>query len=71
MNPVRKFAQRTPLLALLILVSGCSGFNITKSLSPLDFLLPGAGSLLKADPPPADPNFVPSNPAEQRVILVA
>lgn len=70
MSP-RKFLRCASLLALLVLVAGCSGFNVTKSVSPLDFLLPGAGSLLKADPPPADPGFVPSHPAEQHVISVA
>jgi hypothetical protein len=29
---------------------GCSGINMSHSVSPLDFFLPG---LLKADPPPA------------------
>ena len=71
MSPVRKFARRAPLLALAVLVAGCSGLNLTKSWSPIDLLLPGAGSLLKADPTPAEPGFVPSNPAEQHVILVA
>ena len=33
--------------------AGCSGINVTKSVSPATFLLPG---LLKADPPKEDPN---------------
>jgi len=39
-------------LAMLLLVAGCSGINASKSVSPLDFFLPG---LLKADPPPSNP----------------
>jgi hypothetical protein len=38
--------------ALLLATAGCSGINASKSVSPLDFFLPG---LLKADPPPAQP----------------
>jgi len=44
----------------LLLGAGCSGINATKSISPLDFLLPG---ILKADPPPAQPDG--ETPAEQ------
>jgi hypothetical protein len=36
--------------ALLLLVAGCGGINASKSVSPLDFFLPG---LMQADPPPA------------------
>ncbi len=36
------------LLITLGLGSGCGGITATKSVSPLNFLLPG---LLKADPP--------------------
>ena len=36
-------------LSLLLLVNcGCSGINVSKGISPLDFLLPG---LLQNDPP--------------------
>ena len=38
--------------AVLLLVTGCGGFSASKSISPASFLLPG---LLKADPPPAQP----------------
>jgi hypothetical protein len=39
------------LLPLVVLAtSGCSGVNVTKSVSPLDFLLPG---LHVQNPPPA------------------
>jgi len=39
--------------ALVLLGAGCSGINVTKSVSPATFLLPG---LLQADPPPANPD---------------
>ena len=45
----------------LLLGVGCSGINATKSISPLDFLLPG---ILKVDPPPAQPDG--TIPAEQQ-----
>jgi hypothetical protein len=38
-------------LALLLIVAGCGGIQASKSVSPIDFILPG---LLQADPPPAD-----------------
>jgi len=44
----------------LLLGAGCSGINATKTISPLDFLLPG---ILQADPPPAQPDG--QTPAEQ------
>src|SRR5438067_11651101 len=44
----------------LLLGVGCSGINASKSISPLDFLLPG---ILKVDPPPAQPDG--TSPAEQ------
>jgi len=40
-------------MALLLLNSGCSGINVTKSVSPATFLLPG---LLKDDPRPVNPD---------------
>jgi len=42
-------------LALLTLTAGCGGINASKSVSPLDFILPG---LMKATPAPA-PKLVP------------
>jgi hypothetical protein len=42
---------------MLLLVAGCSGINASKSVSPLDFFLPG---LMKADPPPS--NLDPAQP---------
>ena len=41
------------LPALLLLSTGCSGINVTKSVSPASFLLPG---LLKDDPRPVHPD---------------
>jgi hypothetical protein len=42
------------LFALLVAMAssgaGCSGINTGTSVSPLDFLLPGMGHLIKADP---------------------
>ena len=39
------------LAAFALGAAGCSGINSSQSVSPLDFFLPGAGHLLKADPP--------------------
>jgi hypothetical protein len=36
---------------LALFGAGCAGINTTQSISPLDFLLPGMGHFLKADPP--------------------
>jgi hypothetical protein len=54
-------------MALLALTAGCSGVNASKSISPLDFILPG---LLKVQPrPPAEQSpALETNPAE---VLVA
>jgi hypothetical protein len=41
--------------AMLPLVTGCSGINASKSVSPATFLLPG---LLQADPAPVNPEPV-------------
>jgi hypothetical protein len=42
-------------LAMLVVVvlgaAGCSGIHQSGSVSPMDFFLPGAGHLMKADPP--------------------
>jgi hypothetical protein len=38
--------------AVLVFAAGCSGINASKSISPLDFFLPG---LLKTEPQPASP----------------
>jgi len=38
---------------MLFMVAGCGGIRASKSISPASFFLPG---LLKADPPPTNPN---------------
>ncbi len=45
-----KIALLAMLLTLAFVGAGCSGINASKSVSPLDFLMPGAGSFLKANP---------------------
>jgi hypothetical protein len=57
---------RWAFLPALWLAAGCSGINASKSVSPLDFLVPG---LLQADPAPAPPGGVP--PAVQPVTQLA
>lgn len=43
-------------LVALAACAGCSGINATQSVSPLDFLLPGAGKLLHLqNSPPVTP----------------
>ncbi len=45
--------------------AGCSGIHQSGSVSPLDFFLPGAGHLLKADSPATNaPVSFPEIPAE-------
>jgi hypothetical protein len=54
----RKTIQLLGCAALSLLAVGCSGINASKSVSPLDFLIPGGGSLWKGllyVPPPAPP----------------
>ena len=42
--------------------TGCSGINASQSVSPIDFFLPGAGHLLKADPATTNaPGLLPEN----------
>jgi len=54
------------MLAVLTLgAAGCSGVHQSGSVSPLDFFLPGAGHLLKADPTPTNaPSVFPANSTE-------
>ena len=53
------------LAALPFLGAGCAGINASQSVSPLDFLLPGAGHFLKADPTPTNaPGSFPEIPTE-------
>jgi hypothetical protein len=61
-----KFVQIALCVVLLGLTMGCSGINASKSVSPLDFILPG---LLQADPPPANPDR--TVPAEEPLKQVA
>jgi len=46
------------LLAMLAVFAltgaGCSGINTGTSVSPMDFLLPGVGHFIKADPAPTN-----------------
>ena len=42
------------LAALALTGAGCSGVNTTQGVSPLDFLLPGLGHLIRADPSPTN-----------------
>jgi hypothetical protein len=52
------------LLASLVALAGagCSGVNASQSVSPIDFLLPGAGHILKADPATTNtPGILPEN----------
>jgi len=67
----RKFLKCASFLALLLLVAGCNGFQAQRSFSLLDLLLPGAGGILKADPPPADLDPLQSAPTFFQVKQVA
>jgi hypothetical protein len=40
----------TFLAAMALSGAGCSGINTGTSVSPLDFLLPGMGHFIRADP---------------------
>jgi hypothetical protein len=40
-------------LSVWMLVAGCGGITASKTITPLDFILPG---ILQADPPPAQPD---------------
>ncbi len=42
------------LAVFAVFGAGCSGVNTSGSVSPIDFFLPGAGHLLKADPAPTN-----------------
>jgi hypothetical protein len=64
-----KLLRSVSCLALLLLVAGCGGINASKSVSPLDFLLPGVGGFLKADPSPTHPDSHQPNPADKPVIV--
>jgi hypothetical protein len=40
-------------VSVWLLVAGCGGITASKTITPLDFILPG---ILQADPPPAQPD---------------
>ena len=46
--------------SLLLFAAGCGGIHASKSISPLDFLIPGGGGMLRGllvVPPPAPPTL--------------
>ena len=48
-----KFLPLAVLAAFSLLFGGCGGISASRTISPLDFLLPG---IIKADPAPAPQN---------------
>jgi hypothetical protein len=60
---------------LLLLAAGCSGVRASHSVSPMDFLIPGGGGMLRRllyVPPPALPDStVPIAPATETPKQVA
>jgi hypothetical protein len=60
-----KFLPLSLLAAFSLLLGGCGGISASRSVSPLDFLLPGVGGFLKADPMPTNaPGLFPKNSTE-------
>ena len=60
MNGSWKLLRLTILAMALAVCAGCSGINASKSVSPLDFILPGYGlpGLLQNKPaPPSVPPY--------------
>jgi hypothetical protein len=55
----RNFRLSALLAATALSGAGCAGINTSQSVSPLDFLLPGFGHFIKADPSP--PGLSPTN----------
>jgi hypothetical protein len=47
-----KIVQPTACGGVLLTLAGCSGVNTTQSVSPLDFLIPGAGHFIQQHTPP-------------------
>jgi hypothetical protein len=48
----------------MLVVAGCSGINASKSVSPIDFLLPHKLLMLQESPPaPPDSVLLPGQPA--------
>jgi len=60
----RKTIQVACGAMLVVVAAGCSGINASKSVSPLDFILPG---LIRTGPP----SMVPSVDATNSVRVVA
>jgi hypothetical protein len=60
----RKTFRLVFVAGLLVLTAGCSGINASKSVSPLDFLIPSGGGLMRGllyvpPPPPQCPtNYI-------------
>jgi hypothetical protein len=56
--------------ALVGFTAGCSGINASKSVSPLDFLIPGGGGLMRGllfvPPPPPPCPASPEAPAPEQ-----
>jgi hypothetical protein len=65
---ILKYTHFIIMLAALFIGAGCGGISASRSVSPLDFLLPG---ILKVEPKqtPTDPT-VPQPNQPQQVALV-
>jgi hypothetical protein len=68
-----RFSPRHLFLGGLLLAAtagavGCTGVNHTHSVSPLDFLLPGAGFLKTEPPKPAPDTGSPAAPVAPEVV---
>jgi hypothetical protein len=56
-----KWFRALALVGLLALGTGCSGIHASKSISPLDFFLPG---IMQNETPAPQESIPPSHPAE-------
>jgi hypothetical protein len=66
-----KHTRLLTVLAAILPVAGCGGISATKSVSPLDFLIPGGGLLYQPDLRQAPTNSVASQPLTgQQLALV-
>jgi hypothetical protein len=63
-----KYIPLVVVLALALPCAGCGGFQASRSVSPLDFILPG---ILKADPaqPDQQHNTVPPTQPNRQLAL--
>ncbi|HAV65613.1 MAG TPA: hypothetical protein DCY13_24965 [Verrucomicrobiales bacterium] len=50
MSSSKRFRTAFALFLLAVAVSGCSGINASRSVSPADFLLPGLTHAAPAEP---------------------